>query len=106
MNPELPASARLGLAFSFYYLKKYSMAKYTFLRILELDCNIVEAYLGLCSISNLEGSQNMLIYYLNKACSVNFTHPILQLYLAEHYLLRREYSKVLICVKRGLKNLE
>jgi tetratricopeptide (TPR) repeat protein len=36
MKPDLPAHARLGMAYSFYYLGKYTLAHYTFKRILQL----------------------------------------------------------------------
>jgi len=36
LNPAMPANARLGLAYNFFFLEKYNMAYFTFQRILKL----------------------------------------------------------------------
>jgi tetratricopeptide (TPR) repeat protein len=41
LNKNLPTNARLGMAYSFFYLGKYEMAKACFQRILKLAPNCV-----------------------------------------------------------------
>jgi RNA polymerase-associated protein CTR9 len=45
-NNSLPTKARLGMAYCFYELEKYELAKACFKRILNLEPNCVEAMIG------------------------------------------------------------
>ncbi len=47
---SLPIKARIGMAYCFFYLEKYEMAKACFTRILKLDPTCVDAYIGLAVI--------------------------------------------------------
>lgn len=40
-NKKLPSKARLGMAYSFFYLGKYEMARACFQRIIKLDPSCV-----------------------------------------------------------------
>jgi RNA polymerase-associated protein CTR9 len=46
MNKSLPTKARLGMAYCFYELEKYELARACFKRILDLEPNYVEAMIG------------------------------------------------------------
>jgi RNA polymerase-associated protein CTR9 len=50
MNKSLPTKARLGMAYCFYELEKYEMAKACFKRILDLDPKCVEAKIGYATL--------------------------------------------------------
>lgn len=53
-NKRLPTKARVGMAYSFFYLGKYEMARACFQRIVQLDPTVVEAYIGIAIVFDKE----------------------------------------------------
>ena len=51
---RLPARGRLGMAYSFFYLGKYEMARACFKRLLELEPRCVEALVGIATVHDRE----------------------------------------------------
>lgn len=56
LNRNLPTKARMGMAYSFFYLGKYEMARACFERIIKLDPTCVEAYIGIAVVCDKEDS--------------------------------------------------
>jgi tetratricopeptide (TPR) repeat protein len=94
------------MAYSFYYLGKYEMARACFQRIVKLDPNSVEAHLGIAIIE--EKMENYGLYFdeLKRALAINNQHPLVLLHLSEHFLLKGDLSKALNTCLTGLSALE
>lgn len=106
INKSLPIKARLGMAYSFYYLGKYEMARACFQRIIKLDQNCVEAYLGLAVIEDKAENDEEYFKALNTAYHINKDHPLTLIHIAEYYLLRKELQKAFAVCQSGLISLE
>lgn len=46
----LPAKGRIGMAYCFYYLGKYEMARACFQRVIQLEPKCVEALIGMAVV--------------------------------------------------------
>lgn len=57
LNPQLPAKARLPLAYCYYSQKKYTLARKTFERVLQLDPDNVDSRIGLMSLAQRCGDK-------------------------------------------------
>ena len=106
INKSLPVKARLGMAYSFYYLGKYEMARACFQRIIKLDQNCVEAYLGLAVVEDKAENDDEYFKALNTAYQINKEHPLTLVHIAEHYLLRKDLQKAFAVCQTGLNSLE
>ena len=78
----MPVKGRIGMAYSFYYLGKYEMARACFQRILKLDPNCVEAYIGIAIIYEKEDLSQEYFKYITLAYNVNKRHPLVLLHIA------------------------
>lgn len=47
---SLPVKARIGMAYCYFYLEKFEMARACFTRIINLKPDCIEAYIGLAVI--------------------------------------------------------
>lgn len=55
-NKDLPTKARLGMGYCFYELEKYELAEKCFQRIISLDPQCSEAYMGIATINYRNGN--------------------------------------------------
>lgn len=67
-----------------------------------MDPNIVEAYIGLASILQINGDMTGYFKNLEKAFGINDSNPNLLLLLAEHFLYKGDYSKAQKLAIKGL----
>ena len=94
MRRTMPVKARLGMAYCFYFLNKFELAKSCFRRILTMDPKCVEAYLGLAVIADKSNNSEYYFKYLQVAYKLNPNHPVVLLHLAEHFLFRKDIAQV------------
>ena len=93
VSKTLPIGARLGMAYSFHALGKYELARACFQRIISLDPNCAEAYLGISIIFEKEENYDEYFRNLSIAYRINPRHPLVILHVAEHFLVTGDLTK-------------
>jgi len=88
ISKTLPTKARLGMAYSFFYLGKYELARACFQRIIKLDPSCTEAYVGIAVVYDKEENYMEYFRHISAAYKVNRQHPLVLIHLSEHFLLR------------------
>jgi RNA polymerase-associated protein CTR9 len=106
MNKALPTKARLGMAYCFYELEKYELAKACFKRILDLDPDCIEASIGYGTMCYYEGNKDIYFENLEDCYKRNKNHPLVLLHLAEHMLLSKNLAKLVSVCEKGLESLK
>lgn len=102
----LPVKARIGMAYCYFFMEKYEMARACFNRILSLKPDCIEAYLGLAVIE--EKNENFIEYfkYLSKSVKINRKHSLVLIHLSEHYLIKGDLEKASKLAEEGLVEVE
>jgi RNA polymerase-associated protein CTR9 len=86
----MPARGRIGMAYCFFHLRKYELARACFQRVLALDPGCVEALMGIAIVYEREEREKEYFEYVSRAYRVNRRHPLVLLHLSEHFLFRKE----------------
>lgn len=97
MNPNAPASVRLGMGLCFFKMGKVPKAKLAFERAVELDPECVGALIGLSIIelnNKTTDSVKLGVEMLSKAYSIDPTNPMVLNHLANHFFYKKDYTKV------------
>lgn len=109
INPNSPASVRLGMGLCFFKMAKISKAKLAFERALELDPQCVGALVGLAIIELNEKtteSTKLGVEMLSKAYTIDSTNPIVLNHLANHFFYKKDYQKVQQLAMHAFHNTE
>jgi hypothetical protein len=73
-----------------------------FKRVISLDLYVVEAYIGIASVHQINGDFGQYFVFLEKAFLINDSHPNLILLLAEHYIYKGDQEKAQKLAIKGL----
>ena len=109
INPEAPASLRLGMGLCFFKTGKVAKAKLAFERALELDPQCVGALVGLAIIelnNKTTESVKFGVELLSKAYAIDPTNPIVLNHLANHFFYKKDYAKVQQLAMHAFHNTE
>ena len=109
INPNSPASVRLGMGLCFFKMSKIPKARLAFERALELDNMCVGALVGLAIIelNNKTGESTKLgVEMLSKAYSIDSTNPVVLNHLANHFFYKKDYTKVQQLAMHAFHNTE
>lgn len=109
INPNAPASVRLGLGLCFYKLNKPVKARMAFERALDLEPDCVGSLVGL-SILELNNKTNEStkrgVELLSRAYQKDKTNPIVLNHLANHFFYKKDYEKVHQLATHAFHNTE
>lgn len=96
-----PSYITLG---SYYYLiSKYDMARFMFLKALDLGDDSSSLYTNLGLIYVYTQEPDLALEYFNKAVSKGPGDPYAYLNLASFYMLSGEYNEAIVQIDKGLK---
>ena len=83
----MPSKARLGMGYCFFELQKYELADLCFRRIIKLDPNCADAYIGLAVVRYKDDDFGGYFSNIKKAYQLDPNSPLVLLHLAEHFFL-------------------
>ncbi|KAA3676187.1 RNA polymerase-associated protein CTR9, partial [Paragonimus westermani] len=97
LQPNCPASVRLGMGHCFFKLGNIDKARLAFQRALDLDPDCVGALVGLAILDLNEKTQDSIkqgVQRLSRAYNLDPTNPMVLNHLADHFFYKKEYDKV------------
>ncbi|GAA52741.1 RNA polymerase-associated protein CTR9 homolog [Clonorchis sinensis] len=108
LQPNCPASVRLGMGHCFFKLGNMEKARLAFQRALDLDPDCVGALVGLAILDLNEKTQAIILFRscthqesikqgvqrLSRAYNLDPTNPMVLNHLADHFFYKKEYDKV------------
>ncbi|TNN11999.1 RNA polymerase-associated protein CTR9 [Schistosoma japonicum] len=97
LQPNCPATVRLGMGHCFFRLGNMEKARLAFKRALDLDPECVGALVGLAVLDLNEKTQESIkqgVQKLSRAYNLDPTNPMVLNHLADHFFYKKEYSKV------------
>ena len=109
INPNAPASVRLGMGLCFAKMAKLAKAKLAFERALELDKSCVGALVGLAIIelnNKTPESTKQGVEMLSMAYNTDQTNSIVLNHLANHFFYKKDYTKVQQLAMHAFHNTE
>lgn len=93
INPCVPPNVRLGLGYCHYKLGNKELAYKAFRRVLDLDPNSAEAFIGLALLEYEKGKYKEYLDYVVKAYKADRTNSAANLHLAKHYFYKNDYDR-------------
>ncbi|KAA0194226.1 RNA polymerase-associated protein CTR9, partial [Fasciolopsis buskii] len=97
LQPNCPATVRLGMGHCFFKLGNMEKARLAFQRALDLDPDCVGALVGLAILDLNEKTQESIkqgVQKLSRAYNLDPTNPMVLNHLADHFFYKKEYAKV------------
>ncbi|CAH8484612.1 unnamed protein product [Schistosoma haematobium] len=97
LQPNCPATVRLGMGHCFFRLGNMEKARLAFKRALDLDPECVGALVGLAVLDLNEKTQESIkqgVQKLSRAYNLDSTNPMVLNHLADHFFYKKEYAKV------------
>ncbi|CAL8078737.1 unnamed protein product [Calicophoron daubneyi] len=97
LQPNCPATVRLGMGHCFFKLGNVDKARLAFQRALDLDSECVGALVGLAILDLNEKTQDSIkqgVQKLSRAYNLDPTNPMVLNHLADHFFYKKEYAKV------------
>ncbi|BHF72144.1 protein required for normal CLN1 and CLN2 G1 cyclin expression [Sparganum proliferum] len=97
LQPNCPASVRLGIGHCFARLGNLEKARMAFQRALDLDPDSVKALVGLAILDLNEKTQESIkqgVQRLSRAYNLDPTNSMVLNHLADHFFYKKEYAKV------------
>ncbi|VDP76266.1 unnamed protein product [Echinostoma caproni] len=97
LQPNCPATVRLGMGHCFFKLGNLEKARLAFQRALDLDPDCVGALVGLAILDLNEKTQESIkqgVQKLSRAYNLDPTNPMVLNHLADHFFYKKEYAKV------------
>uniref|UniRef100_A0A5K3FBW5 TPR_REGION domain-containing protein n=2 Tax=Mesocestoides corti TaxID=53468 RepID=A0A5K3FBW5_MESCO len=109
LQPNCPASVRLGIGHCFARLGNLKKARLAFQRALDLDPESVKALVGLAILDLNEKTQESIkqgVQKLSRAYNLDPTNPMVLNHLADHFFYKKEYDKVHQLAMHAFHNTE
>ena len=92
-NPACPANVRLGLALCHYKLDHKNQAYKAFERVIELDPNNSDAYVGLALLELEKGSYQKYLDLMVQAFKKDRANTLACLHISRHYFYKKDYER-------------